>query len=437
MAGDLQKRLFQAIDYLAPDAMGGLLSFIRGMEPVWDEGIPTAQIRWSGSSFRIHFNPKFVEEHAKTTGRFAGILLHEVLHNLFAHQHYGQGEIWNIACDAFINAFITRLNPRLADVFTSYYPPDQLPLSLLRPGSRVEIPILRTLYRRLYKDLESLTVPDIVSTLQLFQDKMPSLSSLTLVLMGGHPLGQEVGSGVEGEDLLRQAAELGKVFGKKAGMESSPFWQQICNIRAKFDDTFEQAVQRALVESLKGRIVQSLVSEEDFDTSVIPQQRLGRTERVFLCAGWCSPFYTIPMSDESSEAVRIYVDVSGSVWHFREFMYSVVLGVERYLPPEVYLFSTQVKAITKEQLKNGQGTSWGGTSFDCIVEHLRENPVEKALIFTDGEADCSEENLSYIRQAGLTLTGVLTEKNPESPINEMCKWVFTLPPSLAGQGGAA
>jgi hypothetical protein len=52
--------------------------------------------------------------------------------------------------------------------------------------------------------------------------------------------------------------------------------------------------------------------------------------------------------------------------------------------PEIHLFSTQVHDVTPHQLRIGLCKTTGGTDIDCVIKHMRDKDVKRALLLTDG-----------------------------------------------------
>jgi hypothetical protein len=84
------------------------------------------------------------------------------------------------------------------------------------------------------------------------------------------------------------------------------------------------------------------------------------------------------------ERVHIYVDVSGSMDSIKGAIYGAVLDCEPWVFPEIHLFSTQVHDVTPHQLRIGLCKTTGGTDIDCVIKHMRDKDVKRALLLTDG-----------------------------------------------------
>jgi hypothetical protein len=86
----------------------------------------------------------------------------------------------------------------------------------------------------------------------------------------------------------------------------------------------------------------------------------------------------------TSEKVRVYLDVSGSMNSVLRMLYGAVLDCRELVHRTVHLFSTKVADISLADLKAGKCLSTGGTDIGCVAEHMARNHVKRALIVTDG-----------------------------------------------------
>ena len=71
-----------------------------------DPTMPTAGITALGS---LAYNPAFVTEYVTCPEDLFSLIFHELLHPMFGHFIYNNGELENIAADAIINAVISTI----------------------------------------------------------------------------------------------------------------------------------------------------------------------------------------------------------------------------------------------------------------------------------------------------------------------------------------
>ena len=95
--------------------------------------------------------------------------------------------------------------------------------------------------------------------------------------------------------------------------------------------------------------------------------------------------------------VHVYLDVSGSMTDLIGPLYRAVLASRAFVHPIIHLFSTQIADVTLDQLRRGVCVSTGGTSIECVADHMRLHKVRRALIITDG----------YVGQPGASGAAVL------------------------------
>ena len=82
--------------------------------------------------------------------------------------------------------------------------------------------------------------------------------------------------------------------------------------------------------------------------------------------------------------------------------------------------------ITKRQLLKNELYTTGGTSFNCVAEHIIDNKIKKAVLITDGKAEIDRELQEKIRW-DMELITVLTEDNVWSPVWFMSRKIYILP----------
>lgn len=421
----MDKKINQAIDVLAPLALGGLLVVLRIANVKWDkEKTPTACITAQNDNFNIYINPDFEKKYASTPEKLAGVLLHELMHKALGITRYPPTQLWNLAADAYINAFIHKIHPRFTGAMEEFYSPDQIPYALLRPGGRVNHFELREVYQKLYQELRHASIPEIAEALmRAFPPQKKQKKAVSdAVLIGSHP--DQGGIDRRSSNTVREGM---REAGKRAGMGSSSFWLQVLGLKTGSSE-LQRALSKAAVQNARGRIVDSLINRISPDKSVIPQFCMGRAESVYYSLGLYPLFHTVPREENEKKAALVYVDVSGSMFPYYEFIYGVLQKLEGMLFTKCYMFSNKTEELTKEDLKEGNIRSTFGTDFNCIISHLMENPVEKALIFTDGYANISASNLQKLKESKIQLIGGIITKNKSSDLYKMCREVIYIPP---------
>ncbi len=70
-------------------------------------------------------------------------------------------------------------------------------------------------------------------------------------------------------------------------------------------------------------------------------------------------------------------------------------------------FSNKVIEAPFRSLLAGKLQTTYGTDFDCIAEHVLANRFDKAIIFTDGYANMTEENQGQLTERGFRAFTIL------------------------------
>lgn len=83
----------------------------------------------------------------------------------------------------------------------------------------------------------------------------------------------------------------------------------------------------------------------------------------------------------------IYLDVSGSTWSHLPDIVRLIANVSDELD-FVFGFSDVVEKHTIEELNKGIIKGTGGTCFNCIVNHAKENDYKHIVVISDGDGSC-------------------------------------------------
>jgi len=204
-------------------------------------------------------------------------------------------------------------------------------------------------------------------------------------------------------------------------------------IRTKSRD-LEMAFDQALLNGAKSKIAALLGGPPKVSRSVIPSSGMSRSDILKLSAGYWPLFFSKSIVGDRRQKAHVYVDVSGSVDNYVEWMYGCIQEIEKNTEVVIHLFSNKVFDITKEEFEKRVVRTTGGTDFDCVAVHaLEENKKtgdDKFVIFTDGYASISDENLSGIRDKKLLFIGALlgkTRDRNEEVLRMFCQKVFLIP----------
>ena len=391
----------------------GLETMLGLLDIVETEEVKTACVPIGGVP-RILINPSFVEKECDTDEKLFMLIMHELHHVLLGHTRLFQriSLQHNIAFDAIINAMLCRSNPKpdWMALFCDYYAPTVYPFCLLRPPKgfprQAEYPAgmpekIQSLIQTLYYSNRG-TFLEVFELIQEFDRQLAKNKTL----LGGLT---QVGSsevedgllGEHGEDEkgweLEDDPALFEVI--RAVVEKWPQPKQPIRGRSLNDilsevtvlsappPTPHQVIRRAIWSAAKHS------GERGGKHLHYEQQRLqqfwpSRDRRGFAqsLSGGLIPIYQeeLPKRKHSREKVAVYIDVSGSMAGYRAAVISAVLSCKGELDTELYLFSTQIVPTSVEVLRAGKIQTTGGTTSDCVFEHIEENKLRAVVLLTDG-----------------------------------------------------
>jgi len=414
--------------------------------------IPTLQI--SKESFNIIINPNFVKEHCTRSEHLALLICHELFHILFGQVCFLDREdgieeqkIKGIALDTIINVFLYYFfnkEERFVDFLTNFYEEDIFPQNLLRPDSnpsKMPLSIAR-FYQDLYTSLEGCSA-------DLYEKLKNSFSSIDnpIILIGNHT-GEEKDKKIEdsviGQYMSGFIDEVEKVVEKLTPENEE--WEDdketqlekiagFRNLLKKFIKNFRKNIKnKEEIENAMRKLGTPNASSKL--AGLINKSVLGETSRSVIFSPYDKrsisamllkiprPFHKKKNLPKQSEMTKctIYIDVSGSVNDYIPVFMGVVKACEDKIG-DIYLFSNKVEKIEKSDFISGKYKTTGGTD-DCWLEHIIENKIKKALIFTDGYFDFTEKNISRLTkdvELIFALVGVGTFHSFFDPIKKNIK----------------
>lgn len=453
-----EKRVKKAISYLAAVNLPAFTTMLQVGEIVVadDPQIPTAALVKERNSldYKIVLNPEFCSQW--NNKELAGILLHECLHHVMRHLELPQfpdPRLANIVQDSFINRTIHETDSTLISWARKFYDEATSPALFLRPRSKPAEVMDKQMYRHLYKG--KISEVDLYNYLER---KCSSQSIMSCILVGSHGQGDQDGAGDNGDEkgegpsfqgdenpipieevpeLVRDLKEKLRARNSESGGKLAGNFDRLLENfikvhRLERNPTLEDAFRLSLVDSIKAEVLTELLgdTQEYASQSVLMPQHPSRDDMIQTAMGIPLIFWKNPEYGEKQGEVRVYVDVSGSVDAYKDWIYGVILSLDEYLATEVYLFSNEVVEITIGEFAQGKVVTTGGTSFDVICEHLMEKDVEKAVIVTDGYASMTPENIAKIKQKNVEIFSVVIGEGRNyyrNAVEEFSKKVFNLP----------
>lgn len=409
----LQASIADSLIDAFPSATYGLPALLQLAQIVETTAVKTAGVECSARP-RLFINPEFVAKHADTPEKLAMLVMHELHHVILGHTRlYPRSTpLDNLVFDAVINAMLCRLLPEPHDreLFIDFYREDRFPECFLRPGpgwSPCEpttaccVPSallqmkerrseLADLHARLYS-VESVCYDELRDALS---ESVPP--NFSVELLGDHGASGE-GSSSDG-DLEMRSPELLEHIRRIVERWPQPPTPLIGRSLSEFVKRSRTVVpppsKRTQLIWLLRRIAGARGSAPMLRQGVrampieSPLPVVDRRATVLTALGKRPMFYRHelprPHRRTGGELVHLYVDVSGSMSSVLGPLYRAVIDCDGLIHRTVHLFSTSVVDVGIERVRRGEVQSTGGTSIECVAEHIRASGVRRAVIVTDG-----------------------------------------------------
>ena len=349
---------------------------------------------------RLLVNLAFVSRHCYTDDHVKALLCHEFLHVLLRHTET-LGPLTrarHLAFDAVINAIISReQGPSYASFFSLYYENEVGITRLLRPltsaESRIyddfgevveeEPPIWARAWVGLYYGL--LVADDIEDIVKAIDPS--GLGDGTSDLVGNHA---ELGS--DPASVLSDALDEAMRELNGSGIWKSPTSR---GVRASTYDALVKAANLPLqhwksqtLAVLKRHLVPSrharALEEQALDYRIPVLSQSDR--RAFIRTLW-DPI--LPQAlwqgtvKKQRATAQVYLDVSGSMNAEMPALIALLNQISDHIQRPFWAFSDEVSPATIEGgvLKT---QSSGGTSMDCVLDHIALTQPKAAVVITDG-----------------------------------------------------
>ena len=402
----LTDRLLQAF----PSGSFCLPAMLELASIVETDAVPTAAVECAARP-RLLLNPKWIAEHADTPEKLVMLTLHELHHVVLGHTRlYPRAEpLDNLVFDAVINSMLCHMLPDRActSLMTDFYHEDRFPECFLRPpigwvpGGTVTIPIalrkpgnrrLADLYRRLY-------TPAGVGYDELRQALRPRVNpdALHMVVLLGDHRREEEGASSAGQLEIRSPAllqEVRRIVERWPQPETPIEGRSLADMLKASATTatppsntsrLAQLLRRIGGGSRRGSLRKMQLQPHAIET---PLPTLDRRSAVLRTLNAMPLLHrgTVPAKRLApyGERVHVYLDVSGSVNRLVPALFSAVLATREWVHPVVHQFSTKVADISLKDMLAGKCVTTGGTSIECVGEHMQTHAVRRAVLVTDG-----------------------------------------------------
>lgn len=429
----LEKKVREAIEQLAQLNLATVAALLRVATIRLDEQTPTACLALlPDGTHEIRLGTHFLQRFGGRA-QIAGLLFHELLHHTMRHLErpaFDDPQLANLVFDAFINRTIHATDPSLSRLMRDFYDRHEGPECFLRPGAKPRDWIDAQHYRALYQG--KLTEQDLADHLR----RRHEAASGQVELLGDH----SGGAGGRGQNPIpvEQVPEIvedvagaieqrrggGKLAGRLRGLAE----EFIRVHRLGRDPGVEEAFRLSLADALRAQVVRAVSDDAKLwaTGAVLPWETIARSDAIRVGLGLDPLFWQHPRPDEQQGDVAVYVDVSGSLIGYREWLFGAILAFEEYLRPEVYEFSNEVAKISLADFRRGKLVSTYGTDFDCVAESILTEGHERALLVTDGYASMSDANREALERKGVHVFTLLTPDSSEQAVSEFSRRIFRL-----------
>jgi len=375
-----------------------------------DKNHPTAGITKNGE---LRYNPEFIQKYVSCKEDLFSLIFHELLHPMFGHFIYSNGDIENIAADAIINAVIATLYPTHSNngnLFKKTHRPRGLE-GIMRPQSQMHNSRYEQVYQKLYYNYgcgeDPMTTGELIQTLKILT-QTERLN--TILLIGTHSAtgnSNDNRSALPNEVLTKIAEEikesLKEGYGRQAGYNNHLVHMLMEALHTHL--SIKKVILQKFTTKRKIDRFKELFQEKGLTVSPIPIHPSKR-DLILLSVGQY-PFYfhnNINKPRTKDKGLAIYLDVSGSV---NEYLPKII-GILRNLKKEIttiFQFSNKVVETSFETLLKGNIETTYGTDFNCIAKSILEKDFDKAVIITDGYASMDDELKKQLQKQKLkTLT---------------------------------
>lgn len=455
----------RAMTHLRVRSLTAAIRFMSVERLEWTDSklIPTAaivQLRGSTTP-RIYINRLFLNELdrlSKTSGiskeKFlADIVAHELFHFMLRHlvsgdQRVENKSIANAVFDIFINHILATLE--LSDFMREFYP--STPFEAIRETEETADGFSYTwseekdTFPALFLNPQASKVhPKHTDAYEAIQNIRWSVRQIEDYLKKHAPEGQQkvlyIGSHDESdlkdEDIM-DSDQLNPDVRKELEEVVRDFFTKAKNSRlhhTRFGELFEEHLKfekakdpevddvflKAMIQDNKGYMLRNMgVYASDRSRQSVFPSFSDKRDLVLTAAGHNPVYFNHEVRVHKGRVV-IYTDVSGSMEGIKELTYGLLVGLEEEYSVQMYVFSTELHPLSKNDLKAGVVNTTGGTDFDVWVEDMLENNYDKVLVITDGYGNINQNNLEAMRDNRSELYVVYTKDHMTESLEEFTK----------------
>lgn len=375
-----------------------LMEFLKLVDVRFTDEVDTAATT-CGTSPELLLNRDFIDTYCQTDEHLFMLVMHELYHVILGHTKLfpTATEIDNIAFDAIINALLCRMFPgeEYVSFFTSTNSDDSFPGALLRPiGPRTPrrlIPLLDTLYNS-----DKGTYYEVYQAIVYMAESGLFEMDGNYRLFGNHSENSSINNPVIKEMIERIVAKwprMKEITGRDLGGELTERKVSLQSIDPENYRRMTRLLRKSGVlpgddertkPSLSLTETEAVAAMPNFrDRTVVARSAIYGTPLLYQ-----QKMFTYIPAYEQRVKTLVYLDVSGSVVNDLGRFMPLLLQPYREHRVALFAFSTEVCPVTYRQFRNGEYKSTGGTSIDCVFDHLfslkKPGSIRKVLVLTDG-----------------------------------------------------
>lgn len=435
-AHELRARIFSVL----PAASVHLDKLLGLADVVVTTQVPTAAIECRAHP-RLLVNPHFVAQHCRTDEHLFMLVMHEIAHVTLGHTRLfpRPTPASNVAFDAVINAALCRQfpGPEYTSFFSEFYAWEHPVARLLRPppgwpDQPQPLPaganaVERDVHARLYGAGQDITYVELLALLQLLGG--PGAWE-ALALLGDH-------DGTPDEQAVADSALralLEGIASQLTALRLPPSVPPERKLRAALRRLLSRAGLEAGGRGPRQRLRAPFATPIE---TVVPQPRDRRALALARSLGhapllWRGTLPQVRRQPHPSDIAHAYLDVSGSMDRELPLLASVLAPLQRAGVLRLYVFSTEVAAVTPRDVAEGRLPSTGGTDIDCVLRHLLALPPRsrprRAVLVTDGFVGVAHPDLVTRLRTALYV-GLYSRGCPpgEDQLAPLARHMVTLP----------
>ncbi len=380
----------------------------------WNDTIDTAAVR-TGVFPVMMFNQSFVETKCRSDEHLLMVLMHELYHIILGHTRLFKRvtTAQNIAFDAIINSMICKImqEPEYTSFFSGFYSDEGIS-ALLRPPANWTIDNYESkwklkgeylnIHKALYTDEGDVTYVDIYNAIT--KTIVPKNG---ILLIGNHGLAgvsfDQFGNPITGDVDLETQKIIVEIVGKwpavdprkgrDEGIGSVEELFTAVNGNKRVSSVIKKALEK-VVNSATGSIRLNKYRPTE---SLLPYPTIPDRKASVLSSLGQNPIFfkgnIIKSTPTLVGKVHIYLDVSGSMEEYLEVIFGSLIPLRQYLHPIVHCFSTEVHDHSIKEVLSGRYKSTFGTHIDCVLKHIEQKKINKAMVITDGYVGEPSEHL--------------------------------------------